>query len=46
MFGENEFVSSVTLLIILLNPFLIVIYLIGLVQEMKVVDFTKIIFRA
>jgi small neutral amino acid transporter SnatA (MarC family) len=46
MFNGNEVVSSVILLFILLNPFLIVIYLIDLVQELKPIDFSKIIFRA
>lgn len=46
MFQGNEFLSSVVLLFILLNPFLIVIYVIDLVQDLLIMDFAKILARA
>ena len=43
---ENDFITSIILLFILLNPFLVIIYLIDIVQELTFRDFFKIIIRA
>ena len=42
----SAMIDSVLLLFLLLNPFLIVIYIIELVQESSAVDFGKIVLRA
>ncbi|OHB29109.1 MAG: hypothetical protein A2X84_14055 [Desulfuromonadaceae bacterium GWC2_58_13] len=42
----HDFISSSTLLLMLLNPFLLIIYLIDLVQEMDFAAFSKILIRA
>jgi small neutral amino acid transporter SnatA (MarC family) len=42
----SEFLSSIVLLFILLNPFLIIIYIIDLVQQCSISEFVKIITRA
>jgi len=41
-----EFIKSTTLLLMLLNPFLIIVYLIDVVQKMDARQFAKVIFRA
>lgn len=41
-----EFIKSTALLLMLLNPFLIIIYLIDVVQRMDRRQFTRVIFRA
>ncbi len=42
----TEFFGSLTLLLVLLNPFLIVIYLIDVVQKLDRKMFSKVLFRA
>ncbi len=42
----HQFISSATLLLMLLNPFLLIIYLIDLVQDMDFATFSKIMIRA
>lgn len=42
----HSFIGSATLLLMLLNPFLLIIYLIDLVQEMDFASFSKILIRA
>mgnify|MGYP001277186235 CR=1 FL=1 len=42
----SEFIRSVALLLILLNPFLLIIYLVDLVQEMDFPLFRRILIRA
>ncbi len=42
----HSFISSAALLLMLLNPFLLIIYLIDLVQEMDFANFSKILIRA
>lgn len=42
----HSFVSSAALLLMLLNPFLLILYLIDLVQEMDFAAFSKILIRA
>jgi len=48
MFAEvtHNFISSAALLLMLLNPFLLIIYLIDLVQELDFAKFSKILIRA
>lgn len=46
MLTEHDFISSVIILFILLNPFLVVIYIIDLVQDFNLSEFLKIISRA
>lgn len=40
------FVSSLLLLLMLLNPFLLIIYLIDLVQDLEFGEFSRVMFRA
>jgi multiple antibiotic resistance protein len=42
----QEFASSVLLLLMLLNPFLLIIYLIDLMQELSSSDFARVLVRA
>lgn len=42
----HSFISSATLLLMLLNPFLLILYLIDLVQEMDFPSFSKVLIRA
>lgn len=42
----NEILRSALLLLILLNPFLLIIYLLDLVQELEARDFSRILIRA
>lgn len=42
----DSFTKSFLLLFMLLNPFLLIIYLIDLVQEMKLRDFSRVLNRA
>ncbi|MDD2366201.1 MAG: MarC family protein [Desulfuromonadaceae bacterium] len=42
----HEFASSILLLLMLLNPFLLVIYLIDLIQELSNRDFLRVMVRA
>jgi small neutral amino acid transporter SnatA (MarC family) len=46
MFFTNDFISSIILLFILLNPFLVIIYLIDLVQKCSFSEFLRITVRA
>lgn len=46
MWTSQEFVSSVILLFILLNPFLIIVYIIDIVQDTKAKEFIRILVRA
>ncbi|MCB0280934.1 MAG: MarC family protein [Calditrichae bacterium] len=46
MLTENNFVSAFILLFILLNPFLIIIYVIDIVQEKSLSEFSGILLRA
>ncbi|UCG39077.1 MAG: MarC family protein [bacterium] len=41
----SGFLDSVTLLLILLNPFLVIIYLMELVQDLEVRVFARVLFR-
>ncbi|MDA3873835.1 MAG: MarC family protein [Kiritimatiellae bacterium] len=41
-----DFINSFTLLLVLLNPFLIIIYLTDLVQKLDLKSFSKVLFRA
>jgi small neutral amino acid transporter SnatA (MarC family) len=41
----TEFLNSITLLLILLNPFLVIIYLLELVQTLNVKVFSKVLVR-
>lgn len=41
----NEFLNSITLLLILLNPFLVIIYLLDLVQTLNLRVFSSVLFR-
>ncbi|PLX81176.1 MAG: hypothetical protein C0615_00190 [Desulfuromonas sp.] len=43
---ENEFFKSVFLLLILLNPFLLIVYLLDLVQDLDRPAFSRIVIRA
>lgn len=43
---SQEFIRSATLLLMLLNPFLLIIYLIDLVQELDFAAFSKVLIRA
>lgn len=40
------FISSLLLLLMLLNPFLLIIYLIDLVQDLEIGEFSRVMFRA
>jgi small neutral amino acid transporter SnatA (MarC family) len=42
----GDFLNSITLLLILLNPFLVIVYLIELVQDLELKLFTSILMRA
>lgn len=42
----QDFVSSVLLLLMLLNPFLLIIYLLDLVQDLEAADFRRVLVRA
>ena len=46
MLNDNNFISAFVLLFILLNPFLIIVYVIDLVQEKSASQFSAILFRA
>jgi len=43
---DHNFTSSVLLLLMLLNPFLLIIYLIDLVQDLATADFRRVMIRA
>lgn len=43
---DHAFISSVVLLLMLLNPFLLIIYLIDLIQELDAREFTRVLIRA
>jgi multiple antibiotic resistance protein len=42
----NDIISSIVLLLILLNPFLIIVYLIDIVKKKTVKEFSRILIRA
>lgn len=41
----NDFINSITLLVILLNPFLLIVYLIELVQDLDLKVFSSVLIR-
>ena len=41
----NDFINSVTLLLILLNPFLLIVYLVELVQDLDLKVFSSVLLR-
>ncbi len=41
-----EFLSSTTLLLVLLNPFLVIIYLIDIIQKLDLKSFVRVMIRA
>jgi small neutral amino acid transporter SnatA (MarC family) len=43
---SHDFISSVLLLLMLLNPFLLIIYLLDLVQDLEAGEFSRVLFRA
>lgn len=42
----EDIIRSVTMLLVLLNPFLIIVYIIDIVKKKSFSEFTKILFRA
>lgn len=42
----NEFIRSVLLLLVLLNPFLVIVYLIDIVDKLDTRQFQRVLFRA
>ena len=42
----NEIIKSTLLLLVLLNPFLLVIYLVDVIRKVKKEEFTKVLLRA
>ncbi|WP_321368842.1 MarC family protein [uncultured Draconibacterium sp.] len=42
----NEFIRSVLLLLVLLNPFLVIVYLIDIVDKLDTKQFQRVLFRA
>jgi len=46
MIMDTSFLKSMFLLLILLNPFLLIVYLLDLVQELERNEFTRIVIRA
>ena len=42
----HNFIGSAALLLMLLNPFLLIVYLIDLVQDMDFTAFSKVLSRA
>ena len=42
----NEFLKSATLLLVLLNPFLVIVYLIDVVQKLEKTQFRRVLIRA
>lgn len=42
----NEFVRSVLLLLLLLNPFLVIVYLIDIVEKLDNIQFRRVLIRA
>ena len=42
----NEIIKSILLLLVLLNPFLLVIYLVDVIRKVKKEEFTKVLLRA
>jgi len=43
---DHAFISSVLLLLMLLNPFLLIIYLIDLIQDLNAREFNRVVIRA
>jgi len=43
---SQDFISSILLLLMLLNPFLLIIYLLDLVQDLEAADFRRVLVRA
>ncbi|MCF7807457.1 MAG: MarC family protein [Candidatus Marinimicrobia bacterium] len=41
-----DFIKSTTLLLVLLNPFLLIIYLIDVVEKLNLEQFSRVLFRA
>ncbi len=42
----TDFIRSATLLLVLLNPFLIIVYLVDVIEKLKKTQFRRVLFRA